>query len=184
MIAPRVATTIDKINPPSSNPSRFCLIKPPTRAPAIPIRAVTIMPPGSSPGMINLPKAPAMSPITIHATISILLPPPSSFLHTVSRLTASSSAVAAHASQLLERLVAPLHSLLLPPRLRFVLGVGRRPADGKGVGLQRGEDAGCPDATLWRLLLEPPSRLSTLEVSASREPRRPIRGGDFLPDRE
>src|SRR5215218_955506 len=50
---------------PPNNPTR----RPPTRAPAIPIRMVTMNPPGSSPGRISLPKAPAMSPTMIHEMI-------------------------------------------------------------------------------------------------------------------
>ena len=41
------------------------------RAPAIPIRMVTMNPPGSSPGRISLPKAPAMSPTMIHEMMPI-----------------------------------------------------------------------------------------------------------------
>src|SRR5215211_2117366 len=53
---------------PPNNPTR----RPPTRAPAIPIRMVTMNPPGSSPGRISLPKAPAMSPTMIQEMMPIL----------------------------------------------------------------------------------------------------------------
>src|SRR5215207_10490592 len=74
MIAPRVATTIDQMNPPPRRPRRPCTRKPPTRAPAIPMRIVTMTPPGSRPGMISLPKAPAISPTIIQIMIPMPLP--------------------------------------------------------------------------------------------------------------
>src|SRR5215210_1110489 len=80
IIAPRVATIIDHMNPPLPRPSRFCVMKPPTKAPAIPSRIVTIIPPGSSPGMISLPSPPAMSPIIIQAMMPIILGIPPSLL--------------------------------------------------------------------------------------------------------
>ena len=42
-------------------------MKPPTKAPATPIKMVTMMPPGSGPGMNHFARAPAMSPTTINA---------------------------------------------------------------------------------------------------------------------
>ena len=45
--------------------------KPPTRAPAIPMRIVTRMPPGSLPGMISLPKTPAISPTIIQTMMLV-----------------------------------------------------------------------------------------------------------------
>jgi hypothetical protein len=72
-MAPIVATMMDHIKPPLPAPKRACIMKPPTKAPAIPIRIVTMMPPGSSPGMISLAKAPAISPITIQANIAPIL---------------------------------------------------------------------------------------------------------------
>ena len=44
---------------------------PPTRAPAIPIRMVTMIPPGSRPGMITFANTPAISPRTIHEIMPI-----------------------------------------------------------------------------------------------------------------
>ena len=44
-------------------------MKPPTNAPAIPIKTVIIIPPGSGPGITHLASTPAMSPITISATM-------------------------------------------------------------------------------------------------------------------
>ncbi len=46
-------------------------MKPPTKAPAMPIKTVTMMPPGSGPGMIHFARAPAMSPTTINAKMPI-----------------------------------------------------------------------------------------------------------------
>src|SRR5918998_2148716 len=67
-----VATMMVQINPPWPTPIRL-MRKPPTKAPAIPMRIVTIMPPGSSPGMINFASAPAMSPIMIQAMIEPII---------------------------------------------------------------------------------------------------------------
>lgn len=59
-------------------------MKPPTNAPAMPIKIVTMIPPGSGPGINHLASTPAMSPITTNATIPmrfhlplvhLLLPP-------------------------------------------------------------------------------------------------------------
>src|SRR5918998_1879578 len=50
-------------------PKRLWTMKPPTNAPAIPIKIVTMIPPGSGPGMTHLASTPAMSPITINATM-------------------------------------------------------------------------------------------------------------------
>jgi hypothetical protein len=44
-------------------------MKPPTNAPAIPIKIVIMIPPGSGPGITHLASTPAMSPITINATM-------------------------------------------------------------------------------------------------------------------
>jgi hypothetical protein len=44
-------------------------MKPPTNAPAIPIKTVIMIPPGSGPGITHLASKPAMSPITINATM-------------------------------------------------------------------------------------------------------------------
>src|SRR3712207_6155334 len=74
MIAPTVATRMVQINPPSPRPIRL-VRKPPTKAPAIPIRIVTIMPPGSSPGIINFASAPATSPIIIQTMIEPIIHP-------------------------------------------------------------------------------------------------------------
>ena len=63
-----------QINPPLPIPMRL-VRKPPTNAPAIPIRIVTIMPPGSSPGIISFASAPAMPPMMIQA----IIPTPYSF---------------------------------------------------------------------------------------------------------
>jgi hypothetical protein len=75
MIAPMVAVIIVMIMPPPM-PMRLAS-QPPTIAPAIPIRIVTMIPPGSSPGMISLASAPAINPMIIHPSIAIigLLPP-------------------------------------------------------------------------------------------------------------
>ena len=48
-------------------PKRVWTIKPPTNAPAIPIKTVIMIPPGSGPGITHLASTPAMSPITINA---------------------------------------------------------------------------------------------------------------------
>jgi hypothetical protein len=50
-------------------PKRLWTMKPPTNAPAIPIKTVIMIPPGSGPGITHLASTPAMSPITISATI-------------------------------------------------------------------------------------------------------------------
>ncbi len=66
-------------------PKRLWITKPPTNAPAIPIKIVIMIPPGSGPGMTHLASTPATSPITINATmpmrfhlplLSLLLLPP------------------------------------------------------------------------------------------------------------
>ena len=44
-------------------------MKPPIKAPAMPIKMVTMMPPGSGPGMIHFASTPAISPTTINAKI-------------------------------------------------------------------------------------------------------------------
>src|SRR5215207_5941954 len=73
MVATRMDQMLNPVTPvPPNNPT----MRPPTRAPAIPMRMVTMNPPGSSPGRISLPKAPAMSPTMIHEmmpTFSTLL---------------------------------------------------------------------------------------------------------------
>src|SRR5215211_458311 len=66
MIAPMVATMMDQMfNPVTPVPPKRLNTKPPTKAPAIPMRIVTIMPPGSSPGMISFASNPASSPTKI-----------------------------------------------------------------------------------------------------------------------
>lgn len=52
-------------------------MKPPTKAPAMPIKMVTMMPPGSGPGMIHFASTPAINPTTINAKIPMRfhLPP-------------------------------------------------------------------------------------------------------------
>ena len=50
-------------------PKRLWTMKPPTNAPAIPIKTVIMIPPGSGPGITHLASTPAMSPITISATM-------------------------------------------------------------------------------------------------------------------
>jgi hypothetical protein len=44
-------------------------MKPPTNAPAIPIKIVIMIPPGSGPGITHLASTPATSPTTINATM-------------------------------------------------------------------------------------------------------------------
>src|SRR3712207_5512287 len=67
-----VATTIDhRLNPVTPAPPKSLTTNPPTKAPTIPRRMVTIIPPGSSPGIISLAKAPAISPTTIQAMMPI-----------------------------------------------------------------------------------------------------------------
>ena len=67
-------------------PKRLWTMKPPTNAPAIPIKIVIMIPPGSGPGITHLASTPAMSPITVNATMPMrfhlplvhdLLPPDS-----------------------------------------------------------------------------------------------------------
>src|SRR5918995_578797 len=53
----------------SGPPKRLETMKPPTNAPAIPIKIVIMTPPGSGPGITHLASTPAMSPITINATM-------------------------------------------------------------------------------------------------------------------
>src|SRR5215208_4735784 len=48
-------------------PKRLWTRKPPTNAPAMPIKIVIMTPPGSGPGITHLASTPAMSPITISA---------------------------------------------------------------------------------------------------------------------
>src|SRR5918995_7261909 len=75
MIAPIVATTMDhRLNPDTPAPPNRLTTNPPTKAPTMPRRMVTIIPPGSSPGIISLAKAPAMSPTTIQAMMPIRTP--------------------------------------------------------------------------------------------------------------
>src|ERR687889_1890989 len=71
IIAPRVAMRMDPrlICVIPWPPKRPWTMKPPTNAPAIPIKIVIMIPPGSGPGMTHLASAPAMSPITINATM-------------------------------------------------------------------------------------------------------------------
>src|SRR5215831_4534656 len=49
--------------------------KPPTRAPAMPSRMVTMMPPGSSPGMRSFATAPMIRPRTIITRKPVMVPP-------------------------------------------------------------------------------------------------------------
>src|SRR6516164_5625112 len=72
-IAPIVAIEI----PPRSKDSTFprpmkLPTKPPTIAPAIPMRIVTMIPPGSFPGMMNFAIAPAMRPRKIQEKTPML----------------------------------------------------------------------------------------------------------------
>src|SRR5215212_3214995 len=53
----------------SGPPKRVWTMKPPTNAPAIPIKIVIMIPPGSGPGMTHLASTPATSPTTINATM-------------------------------------------------------------------------------------------------------------------
>ncbi len=48
---------------------------PPTSAPAMPSKIVTMIPPGSLPGMTILANNPATSPRTIHVTIPMVISP-------------------------------------------------------------------------------------------------------------
>src|SRR3712207_942029 len=50
-------------------------MKPPSSAPAIPIRIVTMKPPGSRPGINSLAMMPTTSPNRIHDRIPISFPP-------------------------------------------------------------------------------------------------------------
>jgi hypothetical protein len=50
-------------------PNSHRTTKPPTNAPAMPIKIVIMIPPGSGPGITHLASTPAMSPITINATM-------------------------------------------------------------------------------------------------------------------
>src|SRR5215210_4883364 len=73
-IAPTVATRIDHtLNPVAPVPPKIPNTKPPTTAPTIPIRVVTIMPPGSSPGSTSLASAPAINPTTIQLMIPMVV---------------------------------------------------------------------------------------------------------------
>src|ERR671916_3020758 len=75
MIAPTVATRMDQmLNPDTPAPPKRLKTNPPTKAPTIPIRIVTMMPPGSSPGRTSFASAPAISPTIIHAIIPISSP--------------------------------------------------------------------------------------------------------------
>src|SRR5829696_2187716 len=77
MTAPSVATTIDQmLNPVAPLPPSRPTTSPPTTAPTIPMRVVTIIPPGSSPGIISLARAPAISP----TKIQLIIPNPLRFL--------------------------------------------------------------------------------------------------------
>src|SRR5919107_2911181 len=53
----------------SGPPKRLWTTKPPTNAPAMPIKIVIMIPPGSGPGITHLASTPAMSPTTINATM-------------------------------------------------------------------------------------------------------------------
>jgi len=65
-MAPRVATRMDQtLKPVAPDPPRTPTKKPPTEAPAIPSRTVTIKRPGSGPGTIRLANNPAIAPTTI-----------------------------------------------------------------------------------------------------------------------
>src|SRR3712207_1943606 len=76
MIAPNVATRIDHtLKPLTPVPPNTPTMSPPTTAPTIPTRIVTIMPPGSSPGTSSLASKPAMSPTTIQLMMPTYLLP-------------------------------------------------------------------------------------------------------------
>src|SRR5215218_5515652 len=53
----------------SGPPKRLWTTKPPTNAPAMPIKIVIMIPPGSGPGITHLASTPATSPTTINATM-------------------------------------------------------------------------------------------------------------------
>jgi hypothetical protein len=71
--APKIATKrLPMLNPSTEpNPSMED-IQPPTTAPAIPIKIVTIKPPGSLPGCNALAMAPATNPTIIHVKTPIV----------------------------------------------------------------------------------------------------------------
>src|SRR5918997_3352126 len=76
MTAPSVATRTDQtLKPVAPEPPRMPTRRPPTEAPAIPRRTVTIKRPGSGPGTIRLASNPAMAPTNIQ-----LISPTSSLL--------------------------------------------------------------------------------------------------------
>ncbi len=54
-------------------PNKLWTMKPPIKAPAMPIKMVIMIPPGSGPGMIHFASTPAMSPTTINAKIPMRL---------------------------------------------------------------------------------------------------------------
>ena len=69
---PKVATRMDQMfSPVAPAPPKSPTTNPPTMAPAIPMRMVTMKPPGSSPGITSLPKTPAMSPTMIQLMMPI-----------------------------------------------------------------------------------------------------------------
>src|SRR5262249_7924295 len=73
MMAPTVAMKIPARSNDSTFPSPTKLPrKPPTIAPAMPMRIVTIIPPGSFPGMMNFAIAPAMRPRKIQEKTPML----------------------------------------------------------------------------------------------------------------
>src|SRR5215208_2636663 len=90
MIAPNVAVSMDprlKLPVLPAKPSRLST-QPPTKAPTIPTRAVTITPPGSGPGMTHFARIPAISPITIQTTMVPTLMALTSPVSTARRCTA------------------------------------------------------------------------------------------------
>ena len=68
--APPVASKmLPTLNPVTAPSPRKDPINPPKKAPAIPIRMVTMKPPGSLPGMMNFASKPTINPITIQDRI-------------------------------------------------------------------------------------------------------------------
>ena len=74
--APKTATKIDQaFIPVTPVPPKTPTMRPPTKAPSMPIKIVAKKPPGSSPGITSLASTPAMSPIMSQDIIPHFLAP-------------------------------------------------------------------------------------------------------------
>jgi hypothetical protein len=59
------------MNSPLPRTSKLCVMNPPTKAPAILSKIVTMVPPGLSPGMTSLPSPPLFMPTAVPLSCSV-----------------------------------------------------------------------------------------------------------------